>query len=85
LLAEGDIAAARLLLIYLAERGEAEAAYELGRTFDRDGLAELGARGIDGDLASARGWYQRAAQGGNAKAARRLKLLASLSGPGPSD
>ena len=85
LLAEGDIAAARLLLIYLAERGEAEAAYELGRTFDRDGLAELGARGIDGDLASARGWYQRAAQGGNAKAAKRLKLLASLSGPGPSD
>ena len=34
LLAEGDIAAARLLLIYLAERGEGEAAYELGRTFD---------------------------------------------------
>jgi hypothetical protein len=85
LLAEGDIAAARLLFIYLAERGEAEAAYELGRTFDREGLAELGARGIDVDLASARGWYERAAQGGNAKAAERLKRLASLSGPSPSD
>jgi hypothetical protein len=85
LLAEGDIAAARLLLLYLAERGEGEAAYELGRTFDRDMLAELGARGIDGDLARARGWYQRAAQDGNTKAAERLKRLASLSGPGPSD
>jgi hypothetical protein len=85
LLAEGDIAAARLLLIYLAERGEGDAAYDLGRTFDRDMLAELGARGIDGDLASASGWYQRAVRAGNAKAAERLKLLASLSGPGPSD
>jgi hypothetical protein len=85
LLDEGDIAAARLLLHYLAERGEGEAAYELGRTYDRDMLAELGARGIDGDLARARGWYERAAQSGNAKAAERLKILASLSGPGPSD
>ena len=85
LLDEGDIAAARLLLHYLAERGEGEAAYELGRTYDRDMLAELGARGIDGDFARARGWYERAAQSGNAKAAERLKILASLSGPGPSD
>lgn len=85
LLDEGDIAAARLLLHYLAERGQGEAAYELGRTYDRDMLAELGARGIDGDLASARGWYQRAAQSGNAKAAERLRILASLSGSGPSD
>jgi TPR repeat protein len=81
----GDIAGARLLLIHLAERGDGDAAYELARTFDRETLAELGARGLDGDPAQARGWYQRASQDGNAKATERLKILASLSGTGPSD
>jgi TPR repeat protein len=85
LLEEGDIAAARLLLRHLAERGEGEAAYELARTFDREMLAALGAKGMEGDMARARGWYERAAQGGNAKATERLKILASLSGAGPSD
>jgi hypothetical protein len=85
LLEEGDIAAARLLLLHLAERGEGEAAYELARTFDREMLAALGAKGMEGDPARARGWYERASQDGNAKAAERLKILASLSGSGPSD
>ena len=85
LLGEGDIAAARMLLLHLAERGDGEAAYDLARTFDREMLAELGARGVDGDVASARGWYERASQDGNEKAAKRLKILASLSGANPSD
>jgi hypothetical protein len=78
LLDEGDIAAARLLLLYLAEQGEGEAAYELARTFDHEMLAALGAQGIPGDLERARDWYQLASQRGNAKAAERLKVLASL-------
>jgi len=85
LLQEGDIAAARLLLLHLAERGEGEAAYELARTFDREILASLGARFMDGDPARAQGWYEQASQKGNAKAAERLKILASLSATGPSD
>lgn len=85
LLDEGDIAAARLLLLHLAERGEGEAAYELARTFDREMLAALGAIGMDGDPARARGWYERASQDGNVKAAERLKILASLSGTSRSD
>jgi hypothetical protein len=85
LLGIGDIAGARLLLRHLAERGDGEAAYDLARTFDRDMLAELGARGLDGDPAQARDWYQRASQDGNAKATERLRVLASLSGTGPSD
>lgn len=85
LLEEGDIAAARLLLLHLAERGEGEAAYELARTFDREILAALGARGMDGDPARALGWYEQASQKGNVKAAERLKILASLSATGPSD
>jgi hypothetical protein len=85
LLGVGDIAGARLLLLHLAERGDGEAAYDLARTFDRKVLAELGARGLDGDPAQARGWYERASQDGSAKATERLKILASLSGPGRSD
>jgi hypothetical protein len=85
LLKEGDIAAARLLLLHLAERGEGDAAYDLGRTFDRDMLTELGAKGMDGDPARARGWYERASRDGNTKAAERLKILASLSGADQSD
>jgi TPR repeat protein len=85
LLGEGDIAAARMLLLHLAERGDGEAAYDLARTFDREMLAELGAKGVDGDAASARGWYERASQDGNEKAAERLKILARLSGANPTD
>jgi hypothetical protein len=85
LLAEGDIAGARLLLLYLAERDEGEAAYELARTYDREMLDALGAKGLAGDLANARGWYERAAKRGNAKAKERLQILASLTETGPSD
>jgi hypothetical protein len=84
-LQEGDIAAARLLLLHLAERGEGDAAYELARTFDREMLVAVGAKSMQGDLARARGWYERASQSGNAKAKERLKILASLSGTGRSD
>jgi hypothetical protein len=85
LLDEGDIAAARLLLLYLAEQGEGDAAYELASTFDHEMLAALGAKGMTGDLDRARDWYELASQRGNTKAAERLKVLASLSGTGPSD
>jgi len=79
LLGEGDIAGARLLFMHLAEQGESEAAYELARTFDGEVLSELGARGVGADRTRAVGWYERASETGNAKAAERLKILASLS------
>jgi hypothetical protein len=85
LLEEGDIAGARLILQHLAERGEGEAAYELARTYDHDALKALGARGVSADRAIAHRWYEQASQYGNAKAAERLKVLASLSVSGPSD
>jgi hypothetical protein len=84
LLSQGDIAAARQLLLHSAQGGDGEAAYDLARTFDRQVLAELGAKGADADPTSARDWYERASQAGNVKAAERLKVLASLSGT-PSD
>jgi TPR repeat protein len=85
LLTEGDIPGARLILQHLAECGEADAAYELARTYDREALRALGVRGVAADKASAHRWYEQASQQGNAKAAQRLKILASLSVSGPSD
>ncbi len=85
LLSEGDIAGARLLLFHLAERGEGDAAYELARTFDAEMLKKLGASGVGSDPVAARSWYEQASQLGNAEAAERLKILASLSVSDPSD
>jgi TPR repeat protein len=79
LIDEGDIAGARLLLHHLAEQGEADAAYELGRTFDPDVLAVLGAEGLGADKATALNWYERASETGNKQAKERLRILASLS------
>jgi len=70
LLSEGDIAGARLLLMYLADQGESDAAYQLARTFDAEYLAEIGAQGVGPDKTRAVGWYERASETGNTKAAR---------------
>jgi len=78
LLGDGDIAGARLLFEQLADRGESEAAYELARTFDPEALTALGAKNVQADRKLAVTWYERASETGNAKAAERLKILASL-------
>jgi TPR repeat protein len=80
LIDEGDIAGARLLFHHLAEQGEADAAYELGRTFDPEVLAGLGVEGLGADRATALNWYERASETGNKQAKERLRILASLSG-----
>jgi TPR repeat protein len=78
LLVNGDIAGARLLFQQLADQGVSEAAYELARTFDPEALTELGAKDVQADRKLALTWYERASETGNAKAAERLKILASL-------
>ncbi len=76
LLADGDIAAARLLLRRAAEAGSAEGALALGTTFDPVALQRLGAIGAIPDLAQARRWYQRAAELGSSAASQQLAGLA---------
>ncbi len=76
LLADGDIAAARLLLRRAAEAGSAEGALALGTTFDPIALQRLGAIGAVADLAQARRWYQRAAELGSSAASQQLAGLA---------
>jgi TPR repeat protein len=73
----GDFAAARILLRRAAESGSAEAALMLGKTFDPLYLNELGAMGIQPDIAQARQWYQKAVELGSDTAAQRLANLAN--------
>ncbi len=75
--ANGDIAAARRLLTDLAVRGDADAAYELALTYDREVLAKAGIVDVDADAGKAQAWYKYAAQAGHAGAAQRLQMLAA--------
>jgi TPR repeat protein len=75
-LKDGDFAAARILFRRAAESGSAEAALMLGKTFDPLYLNELGAMGIQPDIAQARQWYQKAVELGSEAAAQRLANLA---------
>jgi TPR repeat protein len=75
LLAAGDIPPARLLLERAADAQEPGAALMLARTYDPDVLGTQDARNIIPDPATARLWYQRAAQLGSADAQRRLSQL----------
>jgi hypothetical protein len=77
-LANGDFAAARLLLRRAAEAGSAEGAFTLGTTFDPVVLQRLGAIGATPDLAEARQWYQRAAELGSSAASQQLAGLADV-------
>jgi len=74
-IANGDLAAARLLLRRGAEAGSAEAALALGATFDPVVMQRLGAIGTTPDIAQARQWYQRAAELGSNAALQRLAGL----------
>jgi hypothetical protein len=76
-LKNGDVASARLLLKRVAA-GNAEAALELGMTFDPAFLAERGILGSASDVAQARAWYQQAMKLGSTEASRRLEGLASI-------
>ena len=70
-----DIAAARLIFTRLASNGIAEAAFELGQTYDPGFLRTVHVAGLEPDPEVARQWYTRAAALGNANAQSRLATL----------
>jgi hypothetical protein len=74
--AQGDIAAARLMLRRAAETRDAQAALALGATYDPGVLRKLGVLGFAGEAGEARFWYEKAAELGSAEATRRLEQLA---------
>jgi TPR repeat protein len=75
LLAIGDITSARLLLERAADAQEADAALMLAGTYDPLVLGAQDMRSITPDPATARLWYQKAAQLGSSDAKRRLSQI----------
>jgi hypothetical protein len=75
LIANGDLAAARLVLQRAAEANDAEAALALAATYDPIVLRELKVYGLAADAAMARAWYQRARELGSTAALQRLEML----------
>ncbi len=63
------------MLRQAANSGNAQAALDLGMTFDPAFLAKWGAVGFTADVAQAREWYKRASNLGSTEAARRLEQL----------
>ncbi len=81
LLQNNDVAAARLIYKKLANANVAEAAFQLGQTYDPGFLKTIPIAGLQPNPALAQQWYQRAAALGHAAAASRLSKLAA--GPPP--
>ncbi len=76
-IANGDLAAARLVLERAAKSKQAQAAFMLATTYDPAILRELKVYGFAADVAMARSWYEKAKEFGSAEASRRLELLAN--------
>jgi hypothetical protein len=74
----GDMATARISLKRAANAGSAQAALEVGMTFDPVFLAQKGALGPAPDVAQAREWYDRAIKLGSTDAARHIERLAAM-------
>ena len=77
LIANGDLAAARLVLQRAADANDAEAALALGATYDPLVLRALKVYGFKADPVMARVWYEKARELGSAAAPRRLEMLTS--------
>ena len=76
-LAQGSVAAARLIFEELAAHGSAAGALALARSYDPAYAGWSTASAAAPDLAEARKWYERAAELGNMDAKRRLADIVS--------
>jgi hypothetical protein len=74
-LADGNVAAARLLFRRAADVAHAPGVLALAATYDPVELARLGAFTIQGDLTEARRWYEKALALGIEEAELRLRRL----------
>ena len=79
-MANGKIAAARMMFKYAAEAGEPAAALAIAETYDPLVLAKLDAKGgITPDVALAQTWYEKARELGSSAAQERLTRLTERS------
>jgi hypothetical protein len=78
-MANGNIAAARMMFQAAAEAGAPVAAFALAETYDPLVFGKFGASGgIQPDVALARSWYEKAKNLGSAAALERVERLARL-------
>jgi hypothetical protein len=77
LLANGDLASARLLLQRVAETKNAQAAFQLASTYDPAALKKFSNNSVAADPALAQYWYERARDWGSPDASSPLEALAS--------
>ena len=77
LMANGDLAAARLLLQRVAETNNARAAFQLASTYDPIVIKKFGSNRVAADPALAQFWYQRARDWGSSDASGSIEALAS--------
>ena len=75
MLAQGEIAPARLMLEQAAAAGEPRALLALGDSYDPAVLTRLGALGVKGDAGKAKDYYSKAVEGGVTEAGQRLARL----------
>lgn len=68
LMAQGDIAGARLFYEYLARRGNGAGALELAKSYDPAYLKTVFVKGLEPDLEQAKIWYRKAAELGERQA-----------------
>jgi TPR repeat protein len=79
LMANGDIAAARLMFKRAAETGDGGAAFALAETYDPLVLRKLGTRvALMSDIALAQSWYKKARELGSTLAPERIGSLTRL-------
>jgi hypothetical protein len=71
----GDVISARRYYELAATSGLTQAATAVGRTYDPIFLRDKGVRGRLADVEAAKGWYQKALDGGDAEARMRLDIL----------
>jgi hypothetical protein len=71
----GYLAGARGYFKRAAEAGSADAALALGATYDPNFISDIGVKGIKGDSAEARAWYERALELGSLYAQEKLEDL----------
>ena len=79
LMANGDVAGARMMYQRLAKEGDASAALALAETYDPPMLRNSNVTGgVTSDVALAQSWYEKARALGSRVAAQRLEALARL-------
>jgi hypothetical protein len=70
-----DVAGARSILEYLASKGDPEAAFALGRSYDPDVLSKMYLQGVEPDIEKAREWYITARKLGNPQAQSHIQAI----------